>query len=94
MATRFTTLLLAIEKRLFVLDLDHEHRTGLGLARSHPPALVGLLAAPKAMGAAAGKWADGLAAQIVAATEALLPGLSGMLGSRARTKPGVDGRRD
>ena len=94
MANRFMTLLLAIEKRLAVLDGEHEHRTGLGLARSHAPAFAGLLAVPRATGAAIGRWMDGLAVQVVTVTEALLPGLSGALRPRARTKPGIRDRRN
>lgn len=93
MANRFMTLLLAIEKRLAVLDGEHEHRTGLGLARSHPPALAGLVPAPKTI-MAAGTWVDNLAAQIVTTTEALLPGLSGVLRPGAKAKSDVGGRRN
>ena len=82
-----------IGRRFSVLDGEHEHRTGLGLARAHPTALAGLVPRPKNLMAAFGSWADRLAAQIVLASDVLLPGLSGALRSRVRPRPHVDTRR-
>ena len=83
------TAYLASGKRLSVLDADPEHRTGLGLARADPAALAGLarqVASLKSPTVAAVRWADVLAARIVAGTGILLLGLSGLFKPGVRTK--------
>ena len=86
----FETFLLAVSKRLSALEGDHEHRTGLGLARADPAALTAFMSRAADVTSpigAAGKWADRLAAQIVAGIEMLLLGLPG------RLRPGAKAER-
>lgn len=84
MADIVETLLSAVGKRLAVLDGEHEHRTGLGVPRAEPAALASWAAGMKSAFAAMGRWGDNLTAQIVAATDMLLPGLSGLYKREAK----------
>lgn len=79
--TCMSALAHTMTKHRAVLDGEHEHRTGLGLARAEPAALAASVArADRARNllASAGRWAEALAVQIVTTTEALLSQMSGL----------------